>query len=181
MIDWLSSGLTTRQPSWVILCRLPEKGRREIEETVEEMKERDREERKMDESEGTEEIKAFPLYPYLLQGQQALPNCKPISVGHPSDVRYKTSLPHPTTPYILRELNVSLLSVKNKTNISKCHLHKFHPAWRALKSIYASWLCSHHHILDRTTKQSQLIKHLSDSVNGTEQFNTVSTLNSLGK
>ena len=30
---------------WVILCRLPEKGRREIEEIVEEMKERDREER----------------------------------------------------------------------------------------------------------------------------------------
>ena len=35
-------GLTTRQPLWVILCRLPEKGRKEI---VEEMNERDREER----------------------------------------------------------------------------------------------------------------------------------------
>ena len=34
-------------------------------------------ERKMNESEGTEEIKTFPLYPYLLKGQQALPNCKP--------------------------------------------------------------------------------------------------------
>ena len=67
----------TRQPLWVILCRLPEKRRREIEEIVEEMKERDRGERKMNESEGTEEIKTFPLYPYLLQGQQALPNCKP--------------------------------------------------------------------------------------------------------
>ena len=33
-------GLTTRQPLWVILCRLPEKGRKEIEEIVEEMKER---------------------------------------------------------------------------------------------------------------------------------------------
>ena len=41
--------------------------------------------RKMNESEETEEIKTFPLYPYLLQGQQALPNCKPISVGHPGD------------------------------------------------------------------------------------------------
>ena len=30
---------------WVILCRLPEKGRKEIEEKVEEMKELDREER----------------------------------------------------------------------------------------------------------------------------------------
>ena len=37
----------THQPLWVILCRLPEKGRKEIEETVEEeeMKDRDREER----------------------------------------------------------------------------------------------------------------------------------------
>ena len=37
----------------------------------------------MKEDEGTEEITTFPLYPYLLQGQQALPNCKPISVGRP--------------------------------------------------------------------------------------------------
>ena len=40
-IDRLCWGLTTRQPLWVILCRLPEKGRKEIEEIVEEMKERD--------------------------------------------------------------------------------------------------------------------------------------------
>ena len=56
------------QPLWVILCRLPEKGRKEIEEIVEEMKERDGGERKINESEETEEIKTFPLYPYLLQG-----------------------------------------------------------------------------------------------------------------
>ena len=43
--DWLCWGLTTRQPLRVILCRLPEKGRKEIEERVEEMKKRDREER----------------------------------------------------------------------------------------------------------------------------------------
>ena len=42
---WLCWGLTTLQPLWVILCRLPEKGRRVIEEIVEEMKERNREER----------------------------------------------------------------------------------------------------------------------------------------
>ena len=30
---------------WVILCRLPEKGRKEIEEKVEYMKERERDER----------------------------------------------------------------------------------------------------------------------------------------
>ena len=56
------------QPLWVILCRLPEKGRKVIEEIVEEMKERDGGERKINESEETEEIKTFPLYPYLLQG-----------------------------------------------------------------------------------------------------------------
>ena len=44
--DWLCWGLTTRQPLRVILCRLPEKGRKETEERVEEMKERDREERR---------------------------------------------------------------------------------------------------------------------------------------
>ena len=43
--NWLRWGLTTCQPLWVILCRLPEKGRKEIEEIVEEMKERDKEER----------------------------------------------------------------------------------------------------------------------------------------
>ena len=32
--------LTTRQPLWVMLCRLPEKGRKETKEIVEEMKER---------------------------------------------------------------------------------------------------------------------------------------------
>ena len=30
VIDLLDWGLMTRQPLWVILCRLPEKGRREI-------------------------------------------------------------------------------------------------------------------------------------------------------
>ena len=35
----MSRSLTTRQPLWVILCRLPQKRRKEIEEIVEEMKE----------------------------------------------------------------------------------------------------------------------------------------------
>ena len=37
--------MTTRQPLWVILCHLPHKGRKEIEEIEEEMKERGSEER----------------------------------------------------------------------------------------------------------------------------------------
>ena len=53
----------------------------------------------MKESEETEEIKTSPLYPYLLQGQQALPNCKPVSVGPSNDARYMTPLPHPITPH----------------------------------------------------------------------------------
>ena len=54
----------TCQPLWVILCRLPEKGRKEIEEIAEEMNGKNREER----GEETEDIKTFPLYIYLLQG-----------------------------------------------------------------------------------------------------------------
>ena len=50
-IDWLCWGLTTRQPLWVIMYRLPEKGRKEIEEMVEEMKERDRKNENRNESE----------------------------------------------------------------------------------------------------------------------------------
>ena len=46
--------------------------------------------RKMNENEETEVRKTFPLHPYLLQGLQALPNCEPISVGHPNDARYTT-------------------------------------------------------------------------------------------
>ena len=61
----LCRGLTTRQPLWTILCRLPQKG---IEEIVEEMNEKKRDEE-------TEEIETFPLYPYLLQGYQVLPSC----------------------------------------------------------------------------------------------------------
>ena len=45
--DLLCWGLTTCQPLWVILCRLPEEGRKEIEETVE-MKERDRKKEKQE-------------------------------------------------------------------------------------------------------------------------------------
>ena len=61
---WLCWGLTTNQPLWVILCYLPEKGRKDIELVVKEMEEMDRKH----ESEETEEMKTFPLYPYLLQG-----------------------------------------------------------------------------------------------------------------
>ena len=53
----------THQPLMVILCCLPEKGRREIEEILEEMKERDRGKRKLNGSEETEEKKNIPPLP----------------------------------------------------------------------------------------------------------------------
>ena len=62
----------TRQLLRVILFRLPEKERKEIEDIVEEMKEGGYgRKRKMKESDKTGEIRTFPLYPYLQQGQQA--------------------------------------------------------------------------------------------------------------
>ena len=67
-INWLCWGLTTCQPLLVILCSLPDKGRQEIEEIVEEMRAGQRRKRKMNESEETKEIKTLPLHPYLLQG-----------------------------------------------------------------------------------------------------------------
>ena len=45
-----------------------EREKTDRKEIVEGMKERDIGEKKMNDSEETEEIKTFPLYPYLLQG-----------------------------------------------------------------------------------------------------------------
>ena len=50
-------GLTKRQPLWVILCHLPEKGRKIAEEMKNEGQER---KRNRNGSEETEEIKTFP-------------------------------------------------------------------------------------------------------------------------
>ena len=105
----------THQLLWVSLCCLPEKGRKEIEEIVEEMKEKGQaRKRKINESEETEEITTCPLFPYLLQGQQALPNCKPVSVGCPGDIRYTTPSPHPTTPQSIVSFK-SMLFIKMLT------------------------------------------------------------------
>ena len=68
----------------------------------------------MNNSEETEEIKTFPLYPYLLQGQQALLICKAISVGRPDDARYTTPLPHPITPTDWSNAAVLVLFIRCK-------------------------------------------------------------------
>ena len=74
----------TYQSLWVILCRLSEKGK---EETVEEMKERDREESGtgMKVNRRNKNIPPLPLPATRIAG---LAHCKPISVGGPGDVRY---------------------------------------------------------------------------------------------
>ena len=65
---WLCWGLTTRQTLWVILCRLPEKGKEEIEEIVQVIQERDREDRGTGLKVKKQKKYKHPLYPYQLQG-----------------------------------------------------------------------------------------------------------------
>ena len=93
---WLCWGLMSRQPLWVILCCPREREKKDRRDSR--GGDTEGRKKKMNEREVTEEIKTLPLYPYLLQGQQALPNCKPISVGRPGDKRYTTPLPHPEPP-----------------------------------------------------------------------------------
>ena len=56
-------GLTTRPPIWVILCPLPEKGRKKIEEIVEEMKERDRKKDQQERKRRNRRNKNIPFLP----------------------------------------------------------------------------------------------------------------------
>ena len=83
--------------------------------------------REMKENEGTEEIITSPppppphthTHPYLLQGQQPLPNCKPISVGRPGYQSYRTPLPHPATPTFRSD------NANAKVNLNFCRAHMF--------------------------------------------------------
>ena len=62
MIDCVGL-LTTSQPLWIILCRLPEKGRKEIiRDSREDEREEQRRKRNRNKREETEEMKTFPLY-----------------------------------------------------------------------------------------------------------------------
>ena len=81
--DWFCWGLTAGQLLWVILCRLPEKGRKEVEEIVEEMKERDGRKRNRNDREETKEIKTFP------------PTSPPPTPLPPTPTCYKDSKPCP--------------------------------------------------------------------------------------
>ena len=81
--------------SSILVCHFEssprEREKRDRRNSREDESERQGRKKKMNASVETEEI-TFPFYPYLLQGQQALPNCMPISVARPSDVRYMTPL-----------------------------------------------------------------------------------------
>ena len=68
--------MSTLVGHFVSSCREREKRDSRGDEREEQGRKKNR-----NESEETEEIKTFPLYPYLLQGEQALPNSRPISVG----------------------------------------------------------------------------------------------------
>ena len=116
----------------IILCRLPEKGRREIEEIVEEMRERDRRERKINESEETEEINSSPFTLSTTCCKDSRP-CPTVSqqVGRPGDVRYTTPLPHPATPFLLETMNLYQVSS------FKCiHFNTSNSLW----AIYLVWI-----------------------------------------
>ena len=67
-INLLCWGLTAHQPLWVILCHLPEKGRRDRRDSRRDERDGQGRKRYRNEIEETEEIKTFPLYPYLLHG-----------------------------------------------------------------------------------------------------------------
>ena len=68
VIDLIELGINDTSTLVGHFCVVSQRKGEDRQETVEEMKERDRGERKMNESEETEEIKTFPLYLYLLQG-----------------------------------------------------------------------------------------------------------------
>ena len=95
--NWLCWGVMTHQPLWVILCRLPEKGRKEIEEIVEEMNEKEKRKRNRNKSGETEEkVKTFPLYPYLLQDSRPCPTVSQyqLDASVTSETwRFRTTLP----------------------------------------------------------------------------------------
>ena len=95
----------THQPLWFILCRHPEKGRRDRRDSRRDENEKQGRKRNRNESEETEEIKNIPPLP-LPATRMALPNCKPISVGHPSDIRYMTPSHHPTTPSVFNKISL---------------------------------------------------------------------------
>ena len=71
-------GLTTRQPLWVILYRLPEKReKRDGRDIRGDESEGQGRKRNGNESEETEEIKTFPLHPYLLKDSRPCPTVSP--------------------------------------------------------------------------------------------------------
>ena len=107
-----------------------EREKRDIRDSRRDEREKQGRKRKRNESEETEEIITFPLYPYLLQEKQALPYCKPISVGRPGDVRY-------TTPSWKRaKLRVNILTTSWLFINDLSVLQNW---WSTMNTSYAPW------------------------------------------
>ena len=96
----------TRQPLWVILCRLPEKGRKEIEEIVEEMKERNREERGTGmKGKKQKKLKHSPSAFTYFNDSRPCPTVSQYQLDALVTPSYMTPLHHPTTPSAQRVTN----------------------------------------------------------------------------
>ena len=93
----------------------------------------------MKESEGREEITTFPLYPYLLQGQQALPNCNVSQYQFGAPVTKATGHLHLTQPPHILESAGEAMTVQNlhKRMLLLDMFMKLH-IWRRLHSILLS-------------------------------------------
>ena len=97
MLWLIMLGLTARQPLWVILCRLPEKGRKEIEEIVVKLKERNREERETGmKVKKQKKRKHSPSTLNCYKDSRPCPTVSQFQFDAP--VIYTTPSSHPTTP-----------------------------------------------------------------------------------
>ena len=105
----------TDQPLWVILCPLPEKGKKEIgDEREVQGRKRNRNER-----EGTEEIKTFPsILTCYKDSKPKCPTISQLSVGWPSNVRCKTPSPHPTAPWFSFQIFPTKLILWTKISLT---------------------------------------------------------------
>ena len=131
-ISWSISKKECCRPRWGLNPRPP--GLQSRSDRRDERKGQGRK-RNRNESGETEEIKTFPRYPYLLQGHQALPNYKLISVGRPGDVIYTTPSHHPTIP-IINTFN-ALPDVSKHISTDTNHVHSvlWHLVWPTLFAI----------------------------------------------
>ena len=114
-----------------------------------EREKKDRRDSRGDEREGqgrkrnrneSEEIEISPSTLTCYKDGRPCPNCKPISVGHPGEVRYMTPSPHPTTsplPILLFRTLIMLLKHHQEFSASlTCHKLSYVPLCKCLNVSY---------------------------------------------